>query len=388
MTVFIAVIGCSGPSGTPDAGGSASSSAGDRYSIRLGPAAAVPATLTSNVSVTRFRIGGIVGSANEFVLPATSVAKIVLPMGEATITATVKCYPKIVNHIQVGLRDDELDINFVFSNAMRKPDCEDEAQQPAILPVTPAAPAAATEKLAWVIANSAYTDGWPALSFVEDDKTNMVALLSRAGFRVITSYNIPRRQLLADEDTFARLLAERPWRAVVVYMSGHGVGLQGRNYFVPVDAPNAKAPVAQDLLAIADVQQILRKSVSRGSFGIVLVDACRSAAGGEGHRMVAADDHDVLVNYSTSPGSTSYDNPGGMSGWTQRFVSVSNAYPGLGIDQLVLYADRYTTWQSAASLRVQTPVLYGRFPPTVPRFGWQQAMAIGTEVPVLQQVGP
>ena len=70
------------------------------------------------------------------------------------------------------------------------------------------------------------------------------------------------------------------------------------------------------------------------------------------HPMVAPDNQDVLVNYSTSPGSTSYDSPEGMSAWTERFVTISGAYPWLGIDQLVMYPDRYTKWQSAASLRI------------------------------------
>jgi len=348
LVACIAVTSCATPIASRLAGTRTSSVPRGSDYILLGPRAVVPATLTSNVSGTAFGISGVHPTA-DLILPATNVARVMLPLSEITITARSKCYPDIVHHVQIGNGDHDLPIDFVFSNAERRPNCEDEVERYSV--GSGASPPSLGEpsKLAWVIANSDYMNGWPALDFVENDKSNMIALLHRTGFRVVTSFNLARQQLLADENNFRQLLQNHPWSLIVVYLSGHGIGLQGQNYFVPADAPDASTVAASSLYAIATIQQILRPSVSAGGLAIVLVDACRSGVGTTTHPMVAPDNQDVLVNYSTSPGSTSYDSPEGMSAWTERFVTISDAYPWLGIDQLVMYADRYTKWQSAAS---------------------------------------
>ena len=111
-----------------------------------------------------------------------------------------------------------------------------------------------------MIANSDYMNGWPALDFVENDKSNMVALLRRAGFRVIASSNQARQQLLTDESNFLGLLQDHTWSLVVVYLSGHGIGLRGQNYFVPADASDANTVAASGLYPIT---RISRSSVRR-----------------------------------------------------------------------------------------------------------------------------
>ncbi|MGD0108464.1 MAG: caspase family protein [Rhodopila sp.] len=312
------------------------------------------------------------------------MAKVVLPIREVTISARAKCYPEIVNHVQVSGNDGELKINFVFSNANRKSDCEDEDVPAAVHQQPVLSLAGGPPKLAWVISNSAYDNGWPSLDFVENDKTSMVALLSRAGFQIITSANRSQQQLLTDERAFLQRLMAQTWRSVIVYISGHGVGLNGQNYFVPADAPGNPVGDA-DLFPIARIERNLHPLVESGMFGMILVDACRSDAGVAAHPMVAANTQGVPVNYSTSPGKTSFDSDRAMSAWTERFVTVAERYPWLGTDQLVMYADRYTKWQSAASLRVQTPVLYGRFPARVPPFGQVIAARTGPEVAALTQ---
>ncbi len=382
VLVPLIMTNCSSPLDTPVAGASKPSGLYDADAIRLGPRATVPATLTSNVSITSFKISGV-GAREDIILPATNVAKVMLPVGEITIEAAVRCYPAIVNHAQIGRRDNNIDIDFVFSNANRRPKCEDDVTDPTIVQMSAQPRPGESDKLAWVVTNSSYKNGWPALDFVESDKTNVTALLRHAGFQVTNSYNLTYQELLSAEAAFSRALTNSAWRAVIIYFSGHGMGLQGQNYFVPVDAPAADRIFASDLYPIARSQQILRSLVAGGTFGIVLVDACRAGTGKS--TMVVPDNQEVLINYSTSPGGTSYDSLNHMSGWTERFVAVSGSYPGLGIDQLVMYADRYTKWQSAASLRFQTPVLYGRFPAHVPPLGWQKADLDGSEIAPLTQ---
>jgi hypothetical protein len=211
------------------------------------------------------------------------------------------------------------------------------------------------------------------LDNVEHDKAAMTRVLERGGFQVFTSFNRTRAQLLADEAQFLAQARGSDPRSVIVYMSGHGIGMDGRNYFVPADAPPSPQVGVGDLLDIAEIQQKLALAIRPGTFAILLVDACRSTAAGKAQALFASRDLGIPVNYSTAPGNRSYDSEEGMSAWTKRFVSVADSFPWLGIDQVIMYANRYTKWQSATTQQQQTPVLYGRLSTAVPPLGTQAA---------------
>ena len=132
LMLCIVITSCSTPITLPLAVAPTSSTSHSGDYIRLGPKAAVPATLTSNVPGTAFKISGVHPSA-DIVLPATDVAKVILPVAEITINASSKCYPDIVHHVQIGSDDNNIPIDFIFSNAERRPNCDDEVGRSRLL---------------------------------------------------------------------------------------------------------------------------------------------------------------------------------------------------------------------------------------------------------------
>jgi uncharacterized caspase-like protein len=214
----------------------------------------------------------------------------------------------------------------------------------------------------------------------------MTTVLQHARFQVVSSVDRSRQQLLADEANMTQLLKSQPWNSVIVYISGHGEGIDGQNYFVPISAPDSNSAGPGDLLSIAQIRRDLDPVASTGSLAIVLVDTCRSEARPDAHPMFPDADQAVLVNYSASPGQSAYAGSRGMSAWSEHFVSLAETQPTLGVDQLVLFANRYTSWQSATSDKVQIPVLYGRFPSKVPPFASAYAaVSQARDVPALRR---
>jgi len=355
-----------------------SSQNGDDY-IRLTQESKIRAVVRSSPEPATFKISGL-GIGSDVILPATTIAKIVLPKHSVTITATNQCYPDIVHYLQLDERSDGIDVNFVFSNANRKPDCGDEGASPTESSAKAMSASDSQRKLAWVITNSDYGDSWIPLTFVENDRDRIAQTFARAGYKVLVSHNQSHDQILADEAGFRRELGGQTWDSVIVYISGHGVGLRGGNYLVPRGAPAVEEIKPTDLLSISQIASDLDPVADAGTFALVLVDACRSNPEFVPVSPLKVEEHNVLVNYSAAPGSYSFAGDIGMSFWTQRFVEIADVYPGLPTDRIVQYANAYTRWQSRTSLRVQSPVLVGRAPASAPMFGTRNFLPRGVIV--------
>ncbi|HXE18778.1 MAG TPA: caspase family protein [Castellaniella sp.] len=313
--------------------------------------------LTSNQHATGFRVSGV-GAGRDLVLPPTSIAKVLLPRGGVTIVGSTPCFPDIVQHVQTDQGYQGSDIQFYFSNLDRRASCIDD-QTPGFPRAHEMPRGTDGQRLAWVVTNSAYGPGWPTLFFVDSDRKAMAATLRRAGYQTLISSDLRLDQLKADWASFRHQVSRQAWRSVIVYFSGHGVAVGISNFFVPTNAPGAGYGPA-DLFAVSEVVQALAPVSASDSCVTVLVDACRAQSGKAGSALVAEPAGAVLVNHSASPGATSFDDDYGMSAWTERFVTVADTFPDAPVDQILEYANRYTSWQSEASRRVQNPVLYGR----------------------------
>ena len=308
-------MGCTAPialrGGT--VGGSAPIGADDY--IPLGPRASVRATLASNVPDVTFTISGV-DAGHDIVLPPTNIAKVLLPVGGVTIEARARCYRTNRSYLQIENTDSGREFSFTFSNVYRVSGCVESSGQPPAANGSSPPSAPASARLAWVIAGSTYGGDWPELEFVKADADNMTSVLQHAGFRVVSSVDRSRQQLLADEANMAQLLKSQIWSSVIVYISGHGEGIDGENYFVPTSAPDSRSARPDDLFSIARIRRDLYPVASSGNFAIVLVDACRSEAGANAHPMFPDADQAVLVNYSASPGQSAYAGSHGMSAWS------------------------------------------------------------------------
>lgn len=141
----------------------------------------------------------------------------------------------------------------------------------AALAVWAAEAAGAPEKrVALVIGNSHYANA-PELATPANDAKLMAATLRKAGFEVIDGIDLDKAAMTATIDRFAEAAYDAD--IALVYYTGHGVQVDGRNYLVPVDAQitspahlKTRTLVAEDMLAALPPGPAV---------GIVILDASR-----------------------------------------------------------------------------------------------------------------
>jgi hypothetical protein len=331
--------------------------------IPLGPRAQVQVALVSD-QPTNFTISGV-EAGTDLVLPRTSIARVLLPLLGVTIAAQVPCFRRLEHFVQAGGLSNGGQIAFSFSNLDRRPGCEIAAAGPPLDRPLGTDP----RRLALVIGSGNYGSDWPSLAIVAQDRKAMAGTLRQAGYQVSLSFDRSRAGLLSDAASFGAALARADPLIAIVYVSGHGVSLGGKNYLVPTDAPPSRAIRSEHLVAIDDIVQILSPVQARGGCALLLVDACRAESAAQAQPFISQPPRGALVNYSTAPGGSSFDADRGMSAWTDQFVTVAGEFPDASIDQIIGYANRYTLWETEATERAQAPVLYGTAVGPLPAFG-------------------
>lgn len=224
------------------------------------------------------------------------------------------------------------------------------------------------ERLALVIGNARYSDEAPLVN-TGNDARDIADKLEGLGFRVTRHLDLDRRALGQAVTDFVRRVRGSQADALIYY-SGHGLQVGGKNYLVPVDArirdeldvPNEAIPVDRLLAGLGE----------RGdeAVNLVILDACRNnpfqkdgakSIGDKGLARVTAPSG-TLILYATRPGETASDNPRGRNGlFTQHLLEALDA-PGQQVEDAFkqVAADVYR-----ASGRQQSPwfegVLFGRF---------------------------
>jgi hypothetical protein len=177
------------------------------------------------------------------------------------------------------------------------------------------------KRLALVIGNASYKVR-PLLN-PRNDADDVSRVLRSTGFEVIDL----RDATLAQMRTSVRQFGERLMSNDVglVYYSGHGIEVKGRNYFIPVNADiKASDEVADQAL---DVSLILAKmDTAKKGVNILIVDACRDDPFGRSFRSnsrgLATMDapQGTLIAYATAPGSVAADGTGRNSPFTKHLV--------------------------------------------------------------------
>ncbi len=186
--------------------------------------------------------------------------------------------------------------------------------------------AVAESRVALVIGNAAYKNESP-LSNTLHDARDVAGVLERAGFEVIAVENGSRRDMNETIGRFLRRL--RATQSVgLVYYSGHGLQVRGKNYLVPVDARiRSEWDVANEGVS---VERLLAEMDGRGDgvTNLVILDACRNnpyqsdkGIGDKGLARVTAPSS-TLILYATRPGKTADDNPRERNGlFTKHLLS-------------------------------------------------------------------
>ena len=201
---------------------------------------------------------------------------------------------------------------------------------------TAGAAAAAEERIALVIGNSAYRNV-PALPNPASDARAMAKAVQSAGFELIgggAQVDLDRAGLERVIREFGRRLGRD--KVGLFYYAGHGVQVGGANYLVPVDANlNTQADVKYELVDAGYVLDEMTAANNR--LNLVILDACRNNPfGGRGIRAVSRGLAQVtapagtLISYATQPGEVAEDGDGANSPYTSALVKAIDA-PGLGI---------------------------------------------------------
>jgi hypothetical protein len=194
-------------------------------------------------------------------------------------------------------------------------------QQLASSAAPPPASLSMGKRIALVIGNAKYNIR--PLQNPVNDADDVSKALKGSGFDVLDLRNASLREMTEGTRTFGDMLKTHD--VGLVYYSGHGIEVKGRNYFIPVNADIKR----EDEVAFQslDVGLILEKmATANKSVNIMIVDACRDDPFGRSFRSsssgLAAVDapKGSLIAFATSPGKVAADGDGRNSPYTKHLV--------------------------------------------------------------------
>jgi tetratricopeptide (TPR) repeat protein len=199
---------------------------------------------------------------------------------------------------------------------------------PAIVPPPPPIPGpqiVASRKLALVLGNSAYRR--QPLRNPNNDARAMAKTLRQIGFEVIDGYDLDyagMRRVISD---FA--VKASTTQLALVFYAGHGLGIAGHNYLVPIDAKMESTVAAS--FELFDLDQIIASVDDPARTTVVILDACRNnpfatqataravtrGGGLVGYDSVSAG---MLIAFATRPGQVAKDGVGDHSPFTAALL--------------------------------------------------------------------
>jgi hypothetical protein len=164
------------------------------------------------------------------------------------------------------------------------------------------------KRIALVVGNANYKIR--PLKNPRNDADDVSRSLKTTGFEVIDLRDATLPQMRTAVRQFGDRLVNNDVR--LVYYSGHGVEVKGRNYFIPVNADIQREDEIAD--QGLDVSLILEKMSTAGKgVNILIVDACRDDPFGRSFRSssrgLAQMDapRGTIIAYATSPGKVASD---------------------------------------------------------------------------------
>lgn len=178
-----------------------------------------------------------------------------------------------------------------------------------------------SKRIALVIGNANYASA--PLKNPLNDAADISASLRQSGFEVIDQRNATLQEMTRGIREFGDKLLKSD--VGLVYYSGHGLEVKGRNYLLPVNA----SMIREDEIAFQaiDANLILEKmNTAKKSVNILIVDACRDNPFARSFRSVnrglAQMDAPTgtIVSFSTAPGKTASDGDGRNSPFTKNLV--------------------------------------------------------------------
>jgi TonB family protein len=163
-------------------------------------------------------------------------------------------------------------------------------------------------RIALVIGNAKYKI--KPLNNSKNDADDVSLALKETGFEVIDLRDATLTEMRSAVRQFGDRLIKND--VGLVYYSGHGVEVKGRNYFIPVNADIQREDEIAD--QGLDVSLILEKMSTAGKgVNILIVDACRDDPFGRSFRSTSRGlaqmdaPRGTIIAYATSPGKVASD---------------------------------------------------------------------------------
>lgn len=200
-----------------------------------------------------------------------------------------------------------------------------------------ASPLAGDRRVALVIGNSAYQH-YPPLKNPVNDAQDVARRLRELGFEVIERDDLSSRQIGA---TLREFRVKLEGASVgLVFLAGHGMQINGENYFPGVDAQIAsEEDVPNQSLALRQLLDLL--GAAKTQLNLVFLDACRNnpfaAATRSGTRGLARVEapSGTLISYATRPGSVAEDGSGRNGLYTAQLLLQMTQSGDLPIETLL-----------------------------------------------------
>ena len=177
-----------------------------------------------------------------------------------------------------------------------------------------AQPSQSEARIALVIGNAAYQAR--ALHTPANDAGLIAQTLQAAGFDVVGARDLDQDSLRrAFRDFLEKAQRSGPNTVAFVYLAGHGVQLEGENYFVPIDARIARdTDIAAEALRLSDYARPL--AALRLKASIIVFDAARPhpfAASGQplaGGLALVEPEPGMLIAFNAAPGTAAPEGQG------------------------------------------------------------------------------
>jgi uncharacterized caspase-like protein len=202
-------------------------------------------------------------------------------------------------------------------------------------------PARAERRVALVVGNGAYQH-ISSLPNASLDAKAMAVLLRNVGFEVTEGVDLGREGMMTRLSEFATKTQDAD--VALLYYSGHGIAVDGKNYLVPVDT-NLNSELDVKLGAAIDVEVALDQVMAAARVKLVFLDACRDNPFASKIRAAARTrsvkilsglaemkpNEGTLIAFAAGPGQTALDGkPGENSPFTGALLR-NIAEPGVEI---------------------------------------------------------
>ena len=213
---------------------------------------------------------------------------------------------------------------------------DDGAGRGAMVPAASAGNAGAPreQRLALVIGNSNYREA-PLVNPANDARA-MSIKLKELGFTVMEKENANLEEMRKLVRDFGNQLQFGD--VGLFYYAGHGIQSANVNYLIPVDADiQDETELASRAFTATEVQE--KMGAAKNRVNIVILDACRNnplarKVRSAGSGLAAMEEGSgMIVEFATSPGSTSADGEGANGLYTSEILDALSE-PGLSVEEV------------------------------------------------------